>query len=39
VEARGEDVELQLVEGASHWLPEEHPELVASTARALFGRG
>ena len=36
VEAHGDDLTLELVAGG-HWLPEEHPDLVAERARALFG--
>jgi pimeloyl-ACP methyl ester carboxylesterase len=37
VEAHGDDLTLDIVRGCSHWMPEEHPDLVAARARALFG--
>jgi pimeloyl-ACP methyl ester carboxylesterase len=36
IEAHGDDLTLEVVTGG-HWLPEEHPDLVAERARALFG--
>jgi pimeloyl-ACP methyl ester carboxylesterase len=36
IEARGADLTLEVVEGCSHWMPEERPELIADRARSLF---
>jgi pimeloyl-ACP methyl ester carboxylesterase len=36
-EAHAEDYELRLLPGCGHWTPEERPDEVAATARALFG--
>ena len=36
IEARGADLTLEVVEGCSHWMPQERPELIADRARALF---
>jgi pimeloyl-ACP methyl ester carboxylesterase len=38
IEAHGPDLVLEVVEGCSHWIPEERPDLIADRARALFGR-
>jgi pimeloyl-ACP methyl ester carboxylesterase len=37
VEAHGDDLTLELVRDCSHWMPEQHPDLIANRARALFG--
>lgn len=34
--AHGADLTLEVVDGCSHWMPEEHPDLIAARARALF---
>jgi pimeloyl-ACP methyl ester carboxylesterase len=36
IEAHGADLTLEVVEGCSHWMPEERPDLIADRARALF---
>jgi pimeloyl-ACP methyl ester carboxylesterase len=38
IEAHGADLTLEVVEGCSHWMPEERPDLITDRARALFGR-
>jgi len=38
IEAHGADLTLEVVEGCSHWMPEERPDLITARARALFGR-
>jgi pimeloyl-ACP methyl ester carboxylesterase len=38
IEAHGADLTLEVVEGCSHWMPEERPDLSTDRARALFGR-
>ena len=38
IEAHGTDLTLEVVEGCSHWMPEERPDLITDRARALFGR-
>jgi len=38
IEAHGVDLTLEIVEGCSHWMPEERPDLITDRARALFGR-
>jgi pimeloyl-ACP methyl ester carboxylesterase len=37
-ELHTDDWAVELVDGCGHWTPEERPELVAETARALFSR-
>jgi pimeloyl-ACP methyl ester carboxylesterase len=37
VEAHGDDLTLEVVDGCSHWMPEERPGLIADRARELFG--
>jgi pimeloyl-ACP methyl ester carboxylesterase len=32
----GPDLTLEVVEGCSHWMPEERPDLIADRARELF---
>ena len=36
IESHGADLTLEVVEGCSHWMPEERPDLIADRARALF---
>jgi pimeloyl-ACP methyl ester carboxylesterase len=36
IEAHGADLTLEVVEGCSHWMPEERPDLIADRARAMF---
>jgi pimeloyl-ACP methyl ester carboxylesterase len=31
------DLTLEVVNGCSHWMPEERPDLIADQARARFG--
>ena len=37
-EQHADDWTVELLDGCGHWTPEERPELVAETARALFSR-
>jgi pimeloyl-ACP methyl ester carboxylesterase len=37
-EPHADDWSVQLLDGCGHWTPEERPEVVAETARALFSR-
>jgi pimeloyl-ACP methyl ester carboxylesterase len=34
--AHGADLTIEVVDGCSHWMPEERPDLIADRARALF---
>jgi pimeloyl-ACP methyl ester carboxylesterase len=36
IESHGADLTLEVVEGCSHWMPEERPDLIADRARELF---
>ncbi|HEY2636436.1 MAG TPA: alpha/beta hydrolase [Solirubrobacteraceae bacterium] len=38
LEAHADDGRSEIVPGASHWLPESHPDLIVARARELFAR-
>jgi pimeloyl-ACP methyl ester carboxylesterase len=34
----GPTLTVEVVDGCSHWMPEERPDLIADRAKALFRR-
>ena len=38
IEAHGADLTLEVVEGCSHWMPEERPDLITDREGTLFSR-